>query len=835
MKPVSPTRLAGQSRVGTPATNGAWQEVFAACNTGFQNKMNTLGTEILDSVRGELHHELTTFRSDISRMLDERQRPIQGSLQDIAEKTLALQQSVDQTNGMDWEKIFNIGPLLDEMRAAEVSRGNLNGKLHTMERGFSQLEGHLDAVRRDIEDKVVLRLSEKLTGSEAKLSEISCVVEQLNKAAQTITCQVEKMAQDDKKHHSEMSGMICELGGHLGQTQTSSTTNNLNIDMSPLLLAISSTREEVNLDFNMVHQEIARIQKALQLDYSEGGKNRGKVVRTAEGSMAMIELEDNMSGHDKKKNSLDTSLEARSSGSLAVNHGSVGEIAYPPLVKHSSTMSSVKVRKRLREFWCQTDDVNRKEDWTQTMPQKELRNNKKKSALERMTQQKPDEIEKGGTKGKAFNDVEELRRRARQVLIQPQYSVFDYYYTTGNAQVIARSALFDNITLVGVALNALWLAVDTDHNTAPLLINAHPVFQIVENLFCTFFFIELLIRFSAFEVKGNCLKDKWFVFDMFQVFLMIVDTWVLSIIFLVMEGSSNFDVSPLKMVRAVKLLRLTRIAKLLRALPELIIIVKGIGFAARSVSVFFLLWLIIVYVVGVLLTQLFGDNPKFDQYFSNVPTSMNTLLLNVIFPQQVDLVNFLAGEEAVLWPVMVCFILVAGMTILYMLVGVLVEVMGVISTTEKEGLTIASLAKDLRVRMEQMGFNLNVPIVQYELQKALVQPELARIIKENGVDVVVLMDMLDLIYEEAEKKGGMTFENFVETVLDMRGANPATVKDVKEHLRVIKSVVKDAQAAMMKELTEQMNHLKADVKAIRDEVLDDLDEDNDYAAEEVVD
>eukprot|EP00930_Biecheleria_cincta_P018311 TRINITY_DN14307_c0_g2_i1.p1 TRINITY_DN14307_c0_g2~~TRINITY_DN14307_c0_g2_i1.p1 ORF type:complete len:833 (+),score=182.31 TRINITY_DN14307_c0_g2_i1:224-2500(+) len=733
-------------------------------------------------------------------MLDDRHLPIESSLQDIAEKTCVLQQSVDRTNSMDWSKMFNIGPLLEEMQSAEASRGNLDGKLQSMEKGVSHLEAHLDSMRRDIEDQVVRRLSEMMTGSEAKLSQICGVVDQLNKAAETITSQVRKMEEQDERHFSEVSEMISGLGSQLAQPQSFTHNGNsslVTVDLSPLLLAINHTKEEVNLDFNMVHHEIGRIQKALQIDFTESG-NRGKVIRTAEG-MAMVEIADEVHDHAAGKRA-----------SMAFGHD-------VQVKQHAA----VKVRRRIREFWSQTEFMNCKEEWTQTVPQKEIKAKSKKTAFARALTKKLDD-DKGG-KAKAFNDAEELRRKARQALIQPQYSVFDYYHTTGNVQMIAKSALFDNITLIGVALNALWLAVDTDLNDSDLLIDAHPVFQIVENIFCTFFFVELIIRFCAFEVKSNCVKDKWFVFDFAQVFLMLMDTWVLSIVFLVLEKSSGFDMSPLKMIRSLKLLRLTRIAKLLRALPELIIIVKGIGYAARSVSVFFLLWTIIVYVVGVLLTQLFGENPRLEQYFSTVPTSMNTLLLNVIFPQQVQLINTLSREEAILWPLMVMFILVAGMTILYMLVGVLVEVMGVISTTEKEGLVIAGLARDLRNKMELLGFNLELPIQQYELEKALVQPDLAMIIKENGVDVVVLMDMLDLIYEEAEKVGGMTFENFIETVLDMRGANPATVKDVKEHLRIIKSMIKDTKASMMRDITEQINQLKADVKAIRDEVVDEDD------------
>merc|ERR1719359_2587454 len=112
-----------------------------------------------------------------------------------------------------------------------------------------------------------------------------------------------------------------------------------------------------------------------------------------------------------------------------------------------------------------------------------------------------------------FADAEAMKKQARQKLIQKSYNVFDYYHTTGCAQRIARSAIFENVTLLIVIFNALWISVDADHNKADVLIDAHPVFQVAENSFCLFFTWELLTRFAAFRQKRNCLRDSWFVFD----------------------------------------------------------------------------------------------------------------------------------------------------------------------------------------------------------------------------------------------------------------------------------------------------------------------------------
>eukprot|EP00972_Heterocapsa_arctica_P035126 5171818-Heterocapsa_arctica.AAC.1 len=78
---------------------------------------------------------------------------------------------------------------------------------------------------------------------------------------------------------------------------------------------------------------------------------------------------------------------------------------------------------------------------------------------------------------------------------------------------LARNPLFEHITLVVIAFNALWMAIDMDNNDATFIVKATPVFQVVAHAFCLFFTVELSVRFLAFEKKGLFYKDWWFVFD----------------------------------------------------------------------------------------------------------------------------------------------------------------------------------------------------------------------------------------------------------------------------------------------------------------------------------
>ncbi len=76
-----------------------------------------------------------------------------------------------------------------------------------------------------------------------------------------------------------------------------------------------------------------------------------------------------------------------------------------------------------------------------------------------------------------------------------------------------------------VEYHAGYIWVDTDLNKHEVLIDADPVFIASEMTFCSFFTLELTVRFMAFQRKCNALKDSWFAFDLALVFLMVLETW----------------------------------------------------------------------------------------------------------------------------------------------------------------------------------------------------------------------------------------------------------------------------------------------------------------------
>lgn len=183
----------------------------------------------------------------------------------------------------------------------------------------------------------------------------------------------------------------------------------------------------------------------------------------------------------------------------------------------------------------------------------------------------------------------------------PTYHVESMYFEKGLNQRIARSDLFANFTVGVVVFNAVYIGFDSDYNDATNIYDAELPFQLCSQFFCVYFTWELLVRFLAFKKKRNCLKDGWFKFDAFLVSTMILDTWVLMPTLFVIGGGIKIPTQPLRMLR---LFKLTRMARLMKAFPELVTMIKGLVRSLRAISSSMILVGLMVYVWAIMLHML---------------------------------------------------------------------------------------------------------------------------------------------------------------------------------------------------------------------------------------
>mmetsp|Transcript_37249 Transcript_37249/g.119211 ORF Transcript_37249/g.119211 Transcript_37249/m.119211 type:complete len:236 (+) Transcript_37249:413-1120(+) len=214
------------------------------------------------------------------------------------------------------------------------------------------------------------------------------------------------------------------------------------------------------------------------------------------------------------------------------------------------------------------------------------------------------------------------------------------------------------------------------------------------------------------------------------------------------------------------------------------------------------------------------------RYFDSMPNVMNTLLLEGVLPLHAGFVREVALESWVFWPIMVSFVALSSMLLMNMLVGVLVEVVSAIASTEREGITVMSLATDLRASMANLNIDAECPLTRDEIETTICDSDVALIVGQAGSDIVTLADMMHVVFDDlADEQGNISFSDFVETVLSLRGTNPAKVKDVKAQLRAIKVAIKETEVAIRGAVFDEVEEIRKELhhftKEYREEHQDD--------------
>lgn len=381
-----------------------------------------------------------------------------------------------------------------------------------------------------------------------------------------------------------------------------------------------------------------------------------------------------------------------------------------------------------------------------------------------------------------FMHAEEMKQKVRKAIGRPEYSVSDYYKNAGLAQWIARHHIFDMATLTVIGFNAIWIGVSTELNHHAVLSDAEWPFQVGEHFFCTYFFFEWWVRFLSFADKRNCVQDYWFLVDSSLAWLMVLETWVITVLFAFMGpgGATGSGVGNTSMLRILRLLRLTRMARmvrLLRAMPELMVMVKGLSVAMRSVLFTLCLLMGIIYVFSIMFVEAARGTKLELTYFSSVPRAMSTLLISSAMPDLVQHVDDMYEGHIIFAVLFLIFILLASLTVMNMLVGVLVEVVSVVSAVEKEQMDVLFVRNSIKKMIEDSGADADNDqrISKAEFVSLLQNPDAARALQKIGVDVVGLVDYTEFLFVQDST---LTFGDFMETILELRGSNSATVKDI---------------------------------------------------------
>jgi hypothetical protein len=262
------------------------------------------------------------------------------------------------------------------------------------------------------------------------------------------------------------------------------------------------------------------------------------------------------------------------------------------------------------------------------------------------------------------------------------------------------------------------------------------------------------------------------------VFFMAAETWLLSILVWVTAGSLTANSSSTSVLRVVRLFRMTRaarVARVLKAVPELMVIGHGIVIVARTVVVIFCVLFLVIYTFAIVFTQLGKGTDLEKKLCPDMLTTMSTLLLGGILPDIAPTTIEMATENFFFGACFFIFVVMAYVMIMNMLIGVLVEVVAVVASVEKEKNQVAAVKRVLQKWAPEADMDGDNMFGVSEFKRMLNHAGCAKDLNDVGVDAVALIDHADFVYRN---KTELTFAELLAVVLGLRGRNDPKVEDL---------------------------------------------------------
>jgi len=127
----------------------------------------------------------------------------------------------------------------------------------------------------------------------------------------------------------------------------------------------------------------------------------------------------------------------------------------------------------------------------------------------------------------------------------------------------------------------------------------------------------------------------------------------------------------------------------------------------------------------------------------------------------------------------------------------LCEVVSVVSSVEKETLVVSFVQTQLRALIQDCVGDTTDGMTREQFADLLGRPQAARALDEVGVDVMGLLSISDFLFKDDKK---LSFTDFMEMVLELRGTNTATVKHVVDLQRFVHLELRKTATNMEKKM-----------------------------------
>jgi len=215
---------------------------------------------------------------------------------------------------------------------------------------------------------------------------------------------------------------------------------------------------------------------------------------------------------------------------------------------------------------------------------------------------------------------------------------------------ISGSSRFQALTFAAILANALVIGLQTYGSVE----RAHG--HVLDELnagFLVYFVVELGIRIAAYGARPwRFFGDGWNVFD----FVMVAPALIPGV-------REN--------VTALRVIRLLRVFRVVSALPEMRVLVQGLGRSVAPLTSMFVLVLLLFYAYGMVGWILFHDHDP--EHWSSLGTSMLTLFSVLTLEGWVEIQDVALRYSEWSWIYFVSFVLISSFVLINMVIAVLIN------------------------------------------------------------------------------------------------------------------------------------------------------------------
>jgi len=332
-----------------------------------------------------------------------------------------------------------------------------------------------------------------------------------------------------------------------------------------------------------------------------------------------------------------------------------------------------------------------------------------------------------------------------------------------------------------IVLNAISIGVQSNYAISNVAEELPVIFRFIERFFFFVFTTEFLLRLLAYGRSFFTVPEwRWNIFDLVIVVLMVVEEMTAVALD---TGAAKSNFSFMRVMRVLRLVRIIRLVRLLRFVQELRTMVCSIASSLKSLCWTLVLLLLMMYVVGVYITQLIADQGFEDptildtsedlyRYYGSLPRSVLSLYQamtggvdwdDLLVPLSVKISPWLS----ILFSIYIAFAVLALMNVV---TGVFVESALLTAKEDREEDVMAQVRRLFDVADEDQSGT----VTWAEFEQALNDPNKRKLFKVMDVDPSEARGLFVLM--DTANAGEVSVEEFMQGCLRLRG--PARAIDL---------------------------------------------------------